>query len=144
MQSRFQLEGFISRVDPSTLPADRFEYVPDARNGKARCVVCGRTGYLAWIGPPPPVTRGRDGRNASVDERFDKKGRLHPWGSYFPYAPWQIACLLPHDWQCSCGLAFPTYVRLWRHIGGPRPHGWGRPERWGDHRFEDRCDLDTW
>lgn len=52
---------------------------------------------------------------------------MRPWGPYFPYAPWQIPCLQPHDWVCSCGLAFPAFVNLWRHIGADRPTGWGRP-----------------
>ena len=107
MTGRRQQEQFVKEHRTGDdLPADRFEHTGGR---KVRCVICGRTGY----GPAtihPAATS------------FD--GSTRPW--HRQASPWQLSCLMPHDWPCSCGLAFRTYGDLWRHIGAPRPDGWGR------------------
>jgi hypothetical protein len=107
-----QLARFIrEHRDGAGLDPDRFERTG---GGKVRCSLCHRTGY-GTSGPVEAITC------------FD--GRVIPWHARF--SPWQVACLMPHDWHCSCGLRFIQFAYLWRHIGAPRPANWGRQ---GVHR----------
>lgn len=99
--------------DPAELPADRFVPVSDRTGRKLRCTVCGRTGY--WHPTDSPSW---------------------PWQGF---GLWQVACWMDHPWPCSCGLSFRQYGDLWRHIGGPRPTGWGRQDGI-DHHLVATCD----
>lgn len=107
MTGRRQIERFVrANRDPRGLDHERF-----TRTGgkKVQCALCGRTGY----GPVGPVEDVKC---------FD--GRVLRWQDRF--SPWQIGCLMPHDWFCSCGLRFVQFADLWRHVGADRPAGWGR------------------
>ena len=111
MTGQRQLARFIrEHRDGSDLDHNRFEY---AGGRKVRCSLCHRTGY------------GPVGRVEAVT-CFD--GRVIPWQMRFNM--WQVGCLMPHDWHCSCGRRFVEFVALWRHVGAPRPADWGRQ---GEH-----------
>lgn len=140
MTGRRQLETFIrEHQDPGTLPVGRFTVTS---SGKVQCVLCGRDGYgpLAYdrlkTYPTRPVWVHRKLLTFVGDELVQVEGpdtappepRHVPW--WAQYKPWQIGCLMDHTWPCSCGRSFTAYATLWRHIGAPRPMGWGRQ---GEH-----------
>jgi hypothetical protein len=148
MTGRRQIEKFIlDHPDPESLPVGRFE--SDGR--KTRCVLCGRDGYgpvvfnseRTW----PEYPRGHRkllqffGNNLLQVEGPDTAPlppKLMPWHCQF--SPWQIGCMVDHPWPCSCGLTFPVFANLWRHIGADRPAGWGRQ---GEHHYALECVLEA-
>lgn len=91
------------RQDPSLLDPTRFAV---QNTDRVYCTLCHRSGIRMWalVGLPD----------------FSRP----QWWRQF--APWQYGCLMAHVYRCTCGLSFPAYNNLWRHIGGPRPEGWGR------------------
>ena len=101
------------RDDPTLLDPGRFERVNERR---VRCVLCGRSGVASWslVGLPD----------------FSRP----MWWTQF--APWQYGCLLAHTYRCACGLSFPAYANLWRHIGASRPAGWGRHDGVDHHALD--------
>lgn len=106
--------------DPVGLPEDRFEYV-SPKSGRVQCRLCHRDGW----GSVAPLRNYRTFTGAKV--RWDQAMN-----------PWQIDCLVPHDWPCQCGLTFPSFRNLWAHIGADRPAGWGRQ---GVHGYALECEL---
>ncbi len=104
MTGRRQVEDIAHalRFDPTLVDPGRFVRLS---TGRVECVLCGRSGTdRSFVGVP-------DFRDP------------HWWRSW---APWQYGCLAAHTYRCSCGRSFPAFNNLWRHIGGPRPAGWGR------------------
>lgn len=148
MSGRRQREEFIrTHQDPTALPVGRFVHVGGR---KVRCVLCGRDGYgvLAFNSsmtyPTRDVSVHRKMLDFIGDHLMQVEGpdtpppapRPVPW--YAQFSLWQIDCFADHEWSCSCGLRFRTYGSLWRHIGAPRPAGWGRQ---GAHEFALDCEV---
>lgn len=127
MVGRRQIDAVVRHLAThlDEIPADRFEYTGRGGSGRIRCVLCGRTGAYGLVGLPDLTTA------------LNERGRV-VWYAYRPWSPWQVGCLVDHPWPCSCGLTFPVYVNLWRHIGADRPAGWGRQ---GEHRPVLSCRL---
>lgn len=138
MTGRHQAEALVQQflAAPETIPAGRFEA---CGNGRIRCVLDGRVGrgvtnvdlsatypererghrtLLRFFGDQPLVVEGPD--TAPPPPRSVPP--IHQ------FARWQIGCLQSHDWECTCGLRYTEYASLWRHIGAPRPPGWGRQD----------------
>lgn len=94
----------VVRADPTWLDHRQFVRL---ETGRVQCVFCGRSGTdRSLVGLPD----------------FSKAYWWQQW------AGWQIPCLAGHVYGCNCGLTFPAFNNLWRHIGGPRPAGWGRQD----------------
>lgn len=106
---RWQREATIAELQahPERIDPDRFIATD---RGRVRCVLCGREGVRGHVGPPPPTEEVVNGSWRTIRR----------WDSWYPYAPWQIECLLDHPWVCACGLRFPAWSNLHRHIGRVR------------------------
>lgn len=106
---RRQREALIAELQahPEEIPADRFVW---NHRGRIECVLCGREGYRGHVGAPPPPETYRRGNWEG----------LVRWSEWYPWAPWQLACLGEHPWVCACGLRFPAWSNLRRHIGRDR------------------------
>lgn len=121
---------------PETIPSDRFEA---CGNGKIRCVLCRRTGY-GVTGVDSTATYPERERGHRKLLQFFGDDLLQVEGPdtappppvlvlpIHQFSRWQIGCLVPHDWECTCGHRYTSYSPLWRHIGAPRPTGWGRQD----------------
>lgn len=133
-QRRLLTKHFLDH--PHLIPSHRFEPVGA---GRIRCVLCHRHG-LGVVTPDPNATYPVAERGHRLLLQFIAE-ELHvvegpdtappapkPIPLALQFSPWQIVCLQPHDWECTCGRRFYQYAALWRHIGGPRPHGWGRQD----------------
>lgn len=107
---RRQAELFIRELQahPELIPDDRFVWTA---HGRIECVLCGRLGVRGYVGPTP-------------DLEYRPDGRVIYWNSWYPWAPWQIPCLGEHPWVCKCGLRFPAWANLSRHIAR-----WRHPAR---------------
>lgn len=149
MTGRRQIEAYIrDHRDPATLPVGRFTISDNPR--KTMCVLCGRDGYgslaydptLTYSTRPVSVHRillafvGETLERVEGPDTAPPAPRSVPW--WCQYSLWQIGCLMDHTWSCSCGRSSTAYATLWRHIGAPRPHGWGRP---GEHHEALACEM---
>lgn len=118
MTGERQIDLFVrANRDAAALPDDRFERI----GAKVRCVLCHADGWGTTL---PPA------------QAADFTGRIVRWQHRF--SRWQLAHLMDHPWPCSCGLRFRDYGGLWRHIGAPRPEGWGRQ---GTHEPALTCEV---
>jgi hypothetical protein len=86
---------------PEDIPEGRFDNGATGRTG-ARCVLDGQTGLGITHTPKPGDT--------------DFRGRVRHWGTWFPWSPWQVRHLLPHDHHCECGKQFPDWKGLIQHV----------------------------
>lgn len=138
MTSRAQTDALTSTFlrHPESIPAHRFE---PCGNGRIRCVLCKREGY-GVVAVDPEATYPQRERGHRILLQFFDHGLVQvegpdtapppptPVKPIHQFSKWQIACLQPHDWECTCGRRYVTFGTLWRHIGGPRPTGWGRQD----------------
>ena len=65
---------------------DPFEYIPNSRSAKIRCVVCGTKGY-GLTNPQPGQVAG-----------------------------WQKKCLKGHPYVCACGRKFSSGQAIHQHL----------------------------
>ena len=123
-------------ASPDLIPAGRFEA---CGKGRIRCVLCSRTGYGVTGVNPKATYPVRERGHRTLLQFFGDQLLVIEGPDTAPPAPrpvkpihqfrrWQIGCLEDHDWECSCGRRYRSYAPLWRHIGGPRPAGWGRQD----------------
>lgn len=94
----------------------------------------------AWFSQWEPPTKSNPNPSQAPSKVLDVRypgvpnfSQPYWWRSW---APWQYGCIVAHTYRCSCGRSFPAFNNLWRHIGGPRPEGWGRHDGI-DHRALD-------
>lgn len=124
------------RAAPHLIPERRFE---PCGKGKVKCVLDGRTGYGITAVDLNATYPAPDRRHRILLQFFGDSLRTVEGPDTAPTTPrrvlpiyqfsrWQIGCLEPHDWECACGLRWPSYAPLWRHIGAERPAGWGRQD----------------
>lgn len=138
MTGRRQEEALVAKylTAPHLIPEGRFAPVG---GGKIRCVLDGRTGYgitaVDLAATYPQRERGHRtllqfiGDQLSVVEGPDTAPPPpQPIPPIYQFSKWQVGCLEPHDWECTCGLRWTSYAPLWRHIGAERPTGWGRQD----------------